>query len=225
MILDEGLQVNRSKRVGVAVVLMLGVGAAHAQSGKWAGKVGYNEFYPQVSSGEITGVLGSAVDVRRGGGIFGSAVYSFDEHLSAELAFGVPPRLDISGDGIVAAAGKIADTKIYAPILLVQYRFFSGSAFRPYVGLGATYAKFSSVRTTPVLAVLMNQGRDVSASIDNKWGVSGQVGVTYDLSPSWFFDGSIVAMRVKTTARLSTGQSVNVSVDPLAVNAAIGYRF
>jgi outer membrane protein len=216
---------NRSKRVGVAVVLMLGVGAAHAQSGRWAGKVGYNEFYPQVSSGEITGVPGSAVDVRRGGGIFGSAVYSFDEHLSAELAFGVPPRLDISGDGTVAAVGKIADTKIYAPILLVQYRFFPGSAFRPYVGVGTTYAKFSSVRTTPILAALMNQGRDVTASIDNKWGVTGQFGMTYDLSPSWFLDGSIVAMRVKTTARLSTGQSVKVSVDPLAVNAAIGYRF
>jgi outer membrane protein len=216
---------KRSKTVGVAVVLMLGVGAAHAQSGKWAAKVGYNEFYPQVSSGEITGVPGSAVDVRRGGGVFGSAVYSFDEHLSAELAFGVPPRLDISGDGTVAAAGKIADTKIYAPILLVQYRFFPGSVFRPYVGVGTTYAKFSSVRTTPVLAALMNQGRDVNASIDNKWGVTGQLGMTYDLSPSWFLDGSIVAMRVKTTARLSTGQSVKVSVDPLAANAAIGYRF
>lgn len=145
--------------------------------------------------------------------------------MTAELAFDVPPRLDITGGGTVAAAGKIADAKIYAPIFLLQYRFFPGSAFRPYVGLGAMYAKFSSVRTTPILAVLMNQGRDISASIDNKWGVSGQVGVTYDLSPSWFLDGSIVAMRVKTTARLSTGQSVDVSVNPLAVNAAIGYRF
>jgi outer membrane protein len=49
--------------------------------------------------------------------------------------------------------------------------------------------------------------------------------MTYDLSPRWFLDGSIVAMRVKTTAHLSTGQSVNVSVNPLVVNAAIGYRF
>lgn len=198
---------------------------ANAQSGAWAGKIGYNEFYPQVSSGEITGVPGSAVDVSRGGGIFGSAVYSFDEHFSAELAFGIPPRLDITGDGTVAAAGKIADTKIYAPILMAQYRFSPGSAFRPYVGLGTTYARFASVRTTPILAMLMNQGRAVSASIDSKWGLTAQVGITYDLSSSWFLDGSVVAMRVKTAAHLSTGQSVNVSVNPLAVNAAIGYRF
>jgi len=35
--MDEGLQMNRSKRVGVAVALMLGVDAVHAQSGEWAG--------------------------------------------------------------------------------------------------------------------------------------------------------------------------------------------
>jgi len=217
---------NKCRALSLAAgVTLLAATTAHAQSSGWAGKIGYNEFYPQVSSGEISGVPGSAVDVGRGGGIFGSAVYSLDDRFSAELAFGVPPRLDITGDGTVAAAGKIADTKIYAPILLAQYRFFPGSAFRPYVGLGATYARFASVRTTPILAVLMNQGRGVSASIENKWGLSGQVGMTYDLSPSWFLDGSVVAMRVKTTAHLSTGQSVNVSVNPLAVNAAIGYRF
>jgi outer membrane protein len=217
---------KKCRAVSVAVGLtLLAATTAHAQSNGWAGKIGYNEFYPQVSSGEITGVPGSAVDVGRGGGIFGSAVYSFDDHFSAELAFGIPPRLDISGDGTVAAAGKIADTKIYAPILMAQYRFSSGSAFRPYVGLGTTYARFASVRTMPILAMLMNQGRAVSASIDSKWGVSGQVGITYDLSPCWFLDGSIVAIRVKTTAHLSIGQSVNVSVNPLAVNAAIGYRF
>lgn len=213
------------KIIGSMALALLVTAPALAQSTGWSGKLGYNEFYPQVSSGEITGVPGSEIGVGNGGGLFVSAVYAFDEHFSAELAFGVPPRLDITGQGSVKAAGKIGDAKIYAPILLAQYRFAPGSAFRPYVGIGVTYAKFASVRTAPILAQLMNPGGSVSASIDNTWGLTGQIGATYAVSENWFVDASVVPMRVKTTARLSTGQSADVSVNPVAVNVAVGFRF
>jgi outer membrane protein len=95
-----------------------------AQSdGTWGAKAGYNQFRPQVESGDITGVPGAKVDVDKGGAVFGSVSYMITDNISGELAFGVPPKLDIKGDGVIAQAGKIADTKVWSPILMGQYRF------------------------------------------------------------------------------------------------------
>lgn len=212
-------------------ILLLGLfvisgGASGQSAGTWGAKVGYNQFYPQVKSGDITGVPGGKVDVGDGGGVFASAAYMVDDHISAELAFGVPPKLDISGRGSIAAAGKIADTKVWSPILMLQYRFGQADAvLRPYVGIGATYTKYTSVTTTPVLSMLTNPEGHTSADIDNAWGAVAQLGVTYYLGSRWFIDASVVPMRVKTTAHLSTGQSVDVRVNPVLVNLAVGFRF
>jgi outer membrane protein len=198
-----------------------------AQSGgTWSAKAGYNQFRPQVKSGDITGVPGAKVDVDKGGAPFGSISYMVTDNISGEFAFGVPPKLDIKGDGIIAQAGKIADTKVWSPILMAQYRFGSASSmFRPYVGVGATYVKFTDVETTPILSALTNPGGSTSASIDSSWGAVAQVGITYSFGERWFLDSSIVPMRLKSTAHLSTGQKVDVKVNPILVNLAVGAHF
>jgi outer membrane protein len=73
--------------------------------------------------------------------------------------------------------------------------------------------------------MLSNPGGVTTATIDNAWGAVAQIAAKYSVNTHWFVDGSIVPTRVKTTARLSTGQSVNVKVDPVLVNLAVGYRF
>lgn len=198
-----------------------------AQSaGTWSGKIGYNEFRPKVDSGDITGVPNGKIDVGNGGSVFGSATYMLTDQTSVELAFGVPPKLDIVGRGTIEKAGKIADTKVWSPILMFQYRLGSpDSLFRPYIGIGGTYTKYTSVTTTPMLSMLTNPGGTTTASIDSAWGLVGQLGATYKLNDRWYLDGSLVPMRLKTTAHLSTGQSVDVSVNPLLINLAVGYHF
>ena len=200
---------------------------ASAQSGpNWSVKAGYNQFYPQVRSGEITGVPEGKVDVSDGGGVFGSVAYVLSERVSTELAFGIPPKLDIIGRGSIGMAGKIADTKVWAPVLMLQYHLgMPDSTLRPYLGLGATYMRYRQVTTTPVLSMLTNPGGHTSATIDNAWGAVAQVGITCPFHTNWFVDAAIVPIRVKTTARLSSGQRVKVSVDPVLVNLAIGLRF
>lgn len=216
----------RSKAAAI-VILVLACGNVLAQTdGTWRVKGGYNQFFPQVKSGTITGVPGGKVDVGDGGAPFASLSYVFSDSVSAELAFGVPPKLDIGGRGTIEQAGKIADAKVWSPILMLQYRFGRpDTVFRPYIGVGGTYVKFTSVNTTPILSMLTNPGGTTSAAIDNAWGAVAQIGAMYSLNAHWFIDGSIVPMRVKTTARLSTGQTVDVKVDPVLVNLALGYRF
>lgn len=200
---------------------------ATAQSeGTWSAKAGYNQFRPQVKSGDITGVPGAKVDVDKGGSVFGSVSYMVTDNISGEFAFGVPPKLDIKGDGVIAQAGKIADTKVWSPILMAQYRFGNASSmFRPYVGVGATYVKFTDVETTPILSLLTNPGGSTSASIDSAWGAVAQLGITYKFGEKWFLDASIIPMRLKSTAHLSTGQKVDVRVNPILVNFGVGLRF
>lgn len=214
-------------RAAALTALALVGGQATAQTESvWSIKAGYNHLFPQVKSGDITGVPGGKVDVGDGGGPFVSAAYMFSDNVSTELGFGVPPKLDIKGRGTIEQAGKIADAKVLSPILMLQYRFGRPDAvFRPYVGLGSTYTMYNSVTTTPILSILTNPSGVTTASIDNAWGGVAQIGATYKLNKHWFVDGSIVPSRVKTTAHLSTGQSVELKVDPLLVNLGVGYRF
>lgn len=217
----------RTLRLACVAGILVASNHVLAQSaGTWSAKVGYNEFRPKVDSGDITGVPNGKIDVGNGGGVFGSATYMLTDQASVELAFGVPPKLDIEGRGTIEKAGKIADTKVWSPILMFQYRFGGAdSQFRPYVGLGGTYTKYTSVTTTLMLSMLTNPGGTTTASIDSAWGFVGQLGATYKLNDRWYLDGSVVPMRLKTTAHLSTGQSVDVSVNPLLVNLAVGYHF
>jgi len=208
-----------------ALALVASQAVAQTES-VWSVKAGYNRVFPQVKSGDITGVPGGKVDVGDGGAPFASAAYQFSDHVSAELGFGVPPKLDIEGRGTIEHAGKIADARVLSPILMFQYRFGRRDAvFRPYVGLGATYTKYNSVTTTPILSMLTNPTGVTTAAIDNAWGAVAQIGATYRLNKHWFVDGSVVPSRIKTTAHLSTGQSVDLKVDPVLVNLAVGYRF
>ncbi len=222
---DEGMMMMYTKLAIVSVLALAGNASAQT-TGTWSAKGGYNHFFPQVKSGDITGVPNGKVDVGNGGAVFASGSYMFSEHASAELAFGFPPKLDIEGRGSIAAAGKIADAKVYSPILMFQYRLGQpDTAFRPYLGIGASYTKYNSVTTTPILSMLTNPSGHTTASINNAWGMVAQLGATYALTGCWFIDGSVVPMRVKTTAHLSTGQAVDVSVNPILVNVALGYRF
>ena len=211
----------------VMLVLLVYSGAISAQSiPSWSVKAGYNQFRPQVRSGDITGVPGGKVDVSDGGEVFGSVTYALSEQVSTELAFGIPPKLDIIGQGSIGMAGKIANTKVWAPVLMLQYQLGNpDSTLRPYLGVGVTYTRYRQVTTTPVLSMLTNPGGHTSATIDNAWGAVAQAGITCPFHANWFLDAAVVPMRVKTTARLSTGQRVKVSVDPVLVNLAIGLRF
>src|SRR5687767_3392748 len=108
----------------VAALLTITASTAIAQtSGTWLIKGGYNHLFPQVKSGDITGVPNGKVDVSDGGSLFGSIAYMITDNVATELTLGVPPKHDITGDGSIAAAGKIANAKIVPPMLSLQHRF------------------------------------------------------------------------------------------------------
>lgn len=198
-------------------------------AGTVAVKFGYNQIMPQVSSGDLSApsMPGTKIDVKEAGAPILTLTYMYSSGISFELYAGLPYEHEIVGDGAIKGVGKIASVKQVSPTLFAQYRFFDkDSTFRPYVGLGVTYAYFYGEEGSGNLTALTNPGGDPTLlEVDDAWGISPQVGATVKIDRNWFVDMSVIKSFVKTTSHLSTGQSIDTKLDPLAVSLSVGYRF
>jgi len=213
----------------LAVPVLCAVSGAQAQSaGTWQVKAGINTITPKVTSGDLSApsLPGTKIDVKAATSIILTAAYMYTDNISVEAYAGLPYKHDVEGAGTIAGA-KLGTVTQVSPTVFGQYRFGSpSSAFRPYVGLGLTYAYFYGEEGSGTLTALTNPGGPpTTTSTDAAFGLSGQIGATYDLRDKWFLAGSVIKTRLKTTTSLSTGQSIDVRLDPLSVGFAIGQRF
>jgi outer membrane protein len=117
----------------------------------------------------------------------------------------------------------------YTPFTLVaQYRFSSAkSPFRPYLSAGLTYGSVDKERGSAQLTSLTNTGSTTPTTFtgDSQFGVTVGVGATFAFNERWFVDAAFSKTFLKSKVLFSTGQTVNLKLDPLATRVAIGYRF
>jgi outer membrane protein len=109
-----------------------------------------------------------------------------------------------------------------------QYRFLEpNSRWRPYVMLGITYAHFYGARGSAALSALnpINPAGGTGLSVDSKWSLTPGLGVTFMITDKWFADLQYERSFLKTTAHLSTGQSISTKLDPDAFRVGVGMRF
>jgi len=62
-------------------------------------------------------------------------------------------------------------------------------------------------------------------SLESKLGLTVQAGATFALNERWFIDGMVAKTFVKTRGTLSTGQTIDVTLNPVTVAVAVGYKF
>lgn len=203
---------------------------AQAQSkGDWMLRGGLTSVGPQVKSGDLSSPSqpGTKVDVSADTVIGGGITYMLTDCVSLDLPLAAFLRNSITGDGTIRGVGEIATTKTIPATLLLQYRFgSSASVWRPYVGFGPTYAKFVDTTTNGTMTGLTNPGgTPTTMRIDNKLGITAQAGVSVALSQHWFFDLVVMKTQLKTTAHLSTGQNIDVTLNPTTVGTYVGYKF
>lgn len=204
-------------------------GAQAQEAGTMMVKIGYNQIVPQVSSGDLSApsAPGTKIDVKEAGAPILTLTYMFTPEISFELYVGLPYEHDIMGAGAIKGVGKIGSTKQVSPTLFAQYRFLERQAtLRPYVGLGLTYGYFYHEEGSAALTALTNPGGDPTLmQVDDAWGLSPQVGATFKIDRNWYLDLSVIKTFIKTTSHLSTGQSIDTKLDPMAYNLSVGYRF
>lgn len=213
----------------LAALALAATGASAQRAGQWMFKLGVNQIDPKVSSGDLSAPAqpGTQIDVDAATSLIFTGTYMLTDNWSAELYAGLGYKHDVVGAGTIAGAGKLGTVKQVSPTLFAQYRFLEANdIFRPYVGLGLTYAYFYGEEGSGTLTALTNVGGEPTRlSVDAAWGISPQVGAQFAIDKHWFADFSVIKTYVKTTNHLSTGQTLDVKLDPMSINLSVGYRF
>ena len=216
--------------LAVASLLLASAAAVQAQSaGARLVKIGVNQISPRVDSGDLSApsVPGTKIDVDAATSIIFTAAYMLNDHWSLEFYAGLPYEHDVVGDGAIKGVGKLGTVKQVSPTLFAQYRFDEvGGVLRPYLGLGLTYAYFFGEKGSGTLTALTNAGgAPTRLSAAAGFGPSAQCGATLKLDPHWYLDMGLVKTFVKSKTTLSTGQTIDVKLDPVSPNLSLGYRF
>ena len=224
------VRMNSVAKTLVAAAALACAASASAQSaGQWTAKFGFNQLTPKVESGDISApaLPFTKADVGRDIQPVVGITYSFTDNISLETAIGTPYKHKIIGAGSIAGTGELGTVEALPPTLFAQYRFFAPTAtFRPYVGIGATYAYFMKERGSGKLTALTNPGgAPTTFNIDNKFTYTAQVGVAMNFTERWFADVTVNKSRLRTDVHFSTGQNQHMKLDPVAVVLAVGYKF
>lgn len=133
--------------------------------------------------------------------------YFFTPNIAAELILTYPQKHDVRLNG-----GKIGTLKHLPPTLLAQYHFTNFGAFKPYIGAGINYTRFSSVD-------ILDGALDVKK---NSWGGALQLGFDYALDKNWSLNFDVKKVYMDTTVSGGIGK---FKVDPVLVGVGVGYRF
>jgi outer membrane protein len=214
----------------VAAAALCCAGGAQAQvAGDVLVKLGWNKIMPKTKSDDLSApsLPGSKIDIHSASALFLTGAYMITDSISVEALGGLPYKHSVYAAGAVSGVGRISTIHQISPTVLLQYRFLAADApFRPYVGAGPTYADFYGSKGSAQLTAVTNPGGPgTTVGGDHEWGGSIEAGANYKIDKHWFLDAAILKTFIKTKAPLSTGQEVKASLNPVSINASIGYTF
>lgn len=185
--------------------------------------------------------------------------HDFDDHFAGQLVGGVPPVFHLSGTGHSALVGdlssygELAKVRQWTPAALALYTFGEPrQAWRPYIGLGIAYTRFTDVKLNPALRqafVQAVQTRTLGAAQDvgveaeakDSWDPVATLGLQYRLREHWYAIASVSWLPLSTTASVTTTinrsaspavatgpfsrSEASMNIDPVVGFLGIGYRF
>jgi outer membrane protein len=119
-----------------------------------------------------------------------------------------PQKHDVRSGGV-----DIGSLKHLPPTLSLQYHF-TGMGFRPYLGAGLNYTRFSSVELPP------------GVTIDkNSYGLAAGAGVDVPMGSGWLFNVDVKYVQIKTEVSAGGASLGDFKVDPVLFSLGIGKRF
>lgn len=136
--------------------------------------------------------------------------YFFSPNLAAELVLTVPQKHDVRLNGAV-----IGSLKHLPPTLTLQYHFDTvGGKFKPYVGAGVNYTRFSSVNLPAGLTIEKNS-----------FGAALQAGVDIPLGDNLYLNFDVKKVQIRTDLSIGGVKQGTVKVDPVLFGVGLGWRF
>ena len=204
--------------LAVAALCALTSGAAMAQQqdGKWQVRV--RAVHIDASNGGSTNVGGANLGLSVSNKTIPELdiSYYFTPNFAAELILTYPQKHDVRSNG-----AKIGTVKQLPPTLLAQYHFTNFGAFKPYVGAGINYTRFSSAK----FADLSSLGINSVGVKKSSWGGALQVGFDYALDKNWSINFDVKKVQMATKIYVNGADVGKLKIDPVLVGVGVGYRF
>ena len=141
--------------------------------------------------------------------------YFFNKNVAMELILTVPQKQTISASGT-----NIGSLKHLPPTLTAQYHFTDLGGFKPYLGAGVNYTRFSSVRFDPAVDAALNPSID-----KNSFGWALQAGVDIPLSKNLYLNVDVKKVQIKTDVSSFGGKVGQFKVNPVLFGVGLGWRF
>ena len=135
--------------------------------------------------------------------------YFFNKNLAAELALTTDQKQRVFANGT-----DIGSFKHLPPTLLMQYHFTDFEGFKPYIGGGVAYTRFSGVSLPP------------GVTLDShSWGTAFQVGVDFPIDKNWSINLDVKKTYIRTDVYADGSSLGRLRVDPMLLGVGIGYRY
>ncbi|WP_396428908.1 OmpW family protein [Limnohabitans sp.] len=135
--------------------------------------------------------------------------YFLSKNLAAELVLTTDQKQRVYANGT-----DIGSFKHLPPTLLMQYHFTDFEGFKPYVGGGVAYTRFSGVSLPP------------GVTLDShSWGTAFQVGVDFPIDKNWSINLDVKKTYIRTDVYADGNSLGRLRVDPMLLGVGIGYRY
>lgn len=135
--------------------------------------------------------------------------YFFSPNVAMELVLTVPQKHTLSAGGTA-----IGTLKHLPPTLTAQYHFTGLNGFKPYVGAGVNYTRFSSVNLPAGVAI------DRSS-----FGAALQAGVDIPIAKGVYLNLDVKKVYIRTDVSAGGVGIGTFKVDPVLVGVGVGWRF
>ncbi|WP_318356647.1 outer membrane protein OmpW [Enterobacter sp.] len=210
------------KKLAVAALIMSGLsGSALAHdAGEFFMRAGTATVRPTEGSDSVLGNLGG-FNVSNNTQLGLTFTYMATENVGVELLAATPFRHKV-GTG---PTGDIATVHHLPPTLMAQWYFGDATTkLRPYIGAGVNYTTFFDEDFN-------DNGKEAGLSdlsLDDSWGLAGQVGLDYMINPDWLINMSVWYMDIDTDVHFKANgvnQTVSTRLDPWVFMFTAGYRF
>jgi outer membrane protein len=181
--------------------------ATAMEQGDWLIRIGASNVDPKSNNHEVVSVDSGT-----------SATINFTYMMTANWAVELLAAYPFEHDIYLVDGPETGSTKHLPPTVSLQYHFLPDSTFQPYIGAGVNYTTFFSEKLYGPLA-----GNHLS--LDDSWGLAGEIGADFMLGDAWFLNVSVRYIDINTDAKVNGENIGKVNIDPWVYGAHVGYRF
>ena len=207
------------KTLALTVVMLLPAVVSAHQAGDFFMRAGSATVRPTNGSDNVLGL--GEFDVNNNTQLGLTFTYMATDYLGFELLGATPFRHKVS----LPATGTLATVRQLPPTLMAQWYFMGNtSQWQPYAGIGVNYTVFYDEKFN-------HTGHEAGLShlsAKNSWGVAGQLGLDYQLTPNWLLNASVWYIDINTKVRFDAGdthQSIDTDINPFVFFFGMGYQF